>query len=594
VTGGTTAFSSTVLTARLLVNTAPVLAAGSPTLATIIEDAKAPPGNKISLFADAFISDPDVNAKKGIAVTATTGNGTWQYTINGGTTWKSVGTVSLSSALLLSDNDMVRFLPAANSDNGASITYHAWDQTTGTHASSASLKAGTGGGTSFSSGTQTASLTVSPVNDAPVLAGTASALTPEITGSSNPAGQSASALLSGLVTDPDPGALQGIAVTGDSGSGNWQFTSNGGKNWTSFGNVSSSSALLLPNTYQVRFLPNNNFNSAATLTYRAWDQTIGSAGTTVSITSTGGSTAFSTSSLTANLLVNTAPVLAAANPTLINVLEDNPNPAGTVISSFADVFISDADKGPLKGIAVTGTKGSGTWQFSINGGLSWTKFPKVSTSSALLLKDSYQVRFVPAANFNGTVTLTYAAWDQTTGTGGKTADLTLGTGGGTSFSTGTQKASLTVVPVNDAPILSGPAPVLTPVTPGNTNPPGQRVSDLLTGRVTDADGAGAFQGIAVTATTGGGTWQYSVTGTSWTSFGTVSPTSALLLPSSYFLRFVPNSGFLGTATLSYRAWDQTSGGAGTKVNPSPTGRSTAFSTASLTASLLVNTAPVLA
>jgi hypothetical protein len=210
------------------------------------------------------------------------------------------------------------------------------------------------------------------------------------------------------------------------------------------------------------------------------------------------------------------------------------------------------------------------------------------------LPDNYRVRFVPALNFNGQASITYRAWDQTSGTAGRTADLTLGTGGATSFSTGTQTASLTVTAVNDAPVLTGPAPVLTPVTPADQDPTGQAVSALLAGHVTDVD-AGALQGIAVTAATGGGAWQYSTDGgTTWTGFGTVSASTALLLSNTTLIRFVPSTGFLGTATLTYLAWDQTSGTAGNKVSIVATGGTSAFSKTALTATLLVNTAPVLA
>src|SRR4029079_10737339 len=68
-----------------------------------------------------------------------------------------------------------------------------------------------------------------------------------------------------------------------------------------------------------------------------------------------------------------------------------------------------------------------------------------------------RVRFVPNANFNGTVSgITFRAWDQTSGTAGATANTTTN-GGTTAFSTATATASITVNSVNDAPVNNVPA-----------------------------------------------------------------------------------------------------------------------------------------
>jgi hypothetical protein len=51
---------------------------------------------------------------------------------------------------------------------------------------------------------------------------------------------------------------------------------------------------------------------------------------------------------------------------------------------------------------------------------------------------------------------------------------------------------------------------------------------------------------------------------------------------------VPNTNFTGVATLTFKAWDQTTvATAGTKTNPT----GTAFSTSIGVATVLVNTAP---
>ena len=89
-------------------------------------------------------------------------------------------------------------------------------------------------------------------------------------------------------------------------------------------------------------------------------------------------------------------------------------------------------------------------------GATWATLTGVSTTAARLLKGddaNYKVRLVPAANFNGTATLTYLAWDQTSGTAGATAEVTTA-GGSTAFSSTSAAATITVTAVNDAPTLA--------------------------------------------------------------------------------------------------------------------------------------------
>ena len=114
------------------------------------------------------------------------------------------------------------------------------------------------------------------------------------------------------------------------------------------------------------------------------------------------------------------------------------------------------DAGALSGIAVTAVDNSnGTWQYSTNGGTTWNAFGSPTDASARLLAadaNTY-VRFVPNANWNGTVAagITFRAWDQSSGAAGNAADAS--TNGGTSaFSSATASAAITVNAVNDAPV----------------------------------------------------------------------------------------------------------------------------------------------
>ena len=91
---------------------------------------------------------------------------------------------------------------------------------------------------------------------------------------------------------------------------------------------------------------------------------------------------------------------------------------------------------------------------------------------------------------------------------------------------------------------------------------GELVSDLLSGHTSGADGD--TLGIAVTATdNANGQWQYMMPGGQWWTIpksGTLSETTALLIPSGAKIRFCPAINYNGAATITYRAWDEALGG----------------------------------
>ena len=136
-------------------NDAPTLADTVVTLTPVLEDSPAPSGAVGTLISDLAdlnpsaggqdnVTDADSGAVTGIAITAAdTTNGTWHYSINGGTNWNALGAVSTSNALLLAADADTRiyFEPNANY-NGTianAITFHAWDQTTGSNGGTADL-----------------------------------------------------------------------------------------------------------------------------------------------------------------------------------------------------------------------------------------------------------------------------------------------------------------------------------------------------------------------------------------------------------------------------------------------------------------------
>jgi plastocyanin len=152
-------------------------------------------------------------------------------------------------------------------------------------------------------------------------------------------GTKVSDLIAGHVTDPDPGALSGIAVTAvDNTNGKWQYSTNSGTNWSDFNSPSNTSARLLAadaNTY-VRFIPAADFNGTVSpgITFRAWDQTSGTAGNTANTSTNGGTTAFSVLTAHSNISIDQPITISGATTTSIN---DN-----QTANPFSGVTIGDS------------------------------------------------------------------------------------------------------------------------------------------------------------------------------------------------------------------------------------------------------------
>lgn len=434
------------------VNSAPVLdAAATPTLPTSNEDTISTSMTIASLMGTA-ISDADVGALKGIAVTGVSAGG-WQYSTNG-TTFLSFGAPADSAALLLRGTDRIRFAPPANFNGSATFTFHAWDQTSGTAGGTADLTAGTGGSTAFSDNEATASITVNPVNDAPVLAAASPILPAVAVNDTNPAGIRVGSLLGGFIADVDAGALQGIAIikAASSKAGVWQFSTDG-VTFVNLGSVSSKSARLLDDSDFIRFVPNPGYtmtkstSKLPSFTYRAWDETSGSAGQVGKITSTGKTTAFSAATQIAGVRVNTAPVLTAAAKPAFAPLASTAS-FNITVATLLGGLVQDVGKGVLAGIAITDATVSpgGKWQISINGGRSYQDLGTPSLAAARLLRATDRLRYVPLAGSSGTATISFHAWDQTTGLAGQTFDLSQpgSAGAETAFSAAGDTRSLTV------------------------------------------------------------------------------------------------------------------------------------------------------
>ena len=391
-------------------------------------------------------------------------------------------------------------------------------------------------------------------------------------------------------------AKPGIAVTGLSGNGVWQYSANA-KNWTAIANVSQAQALLLPGSDSLRFVAATNGSGQANLLFLAWDGSTGKAGSTANVAVNGGTTPFSAGAGMLALTVNPVPIWVGVSASLTSILPGNydttnlANPPGnTVLAVFGNDF-QDNNAAVTAGVAIVGVTGSahGTWQYLLNGATTWAAIPAVSTTAALLLSANDEIRFVPKNKYVGTASLTALAWDGSGGAPGMTPNPSKPAS--SAFSTKTLTATVTVNTGVDGE--RGGARAAPPLAKNATSP-AITVSSLLTttqADYIDADGATLPRGIAVTgAFSSVGALQYMLAGGAWQALPAVSSSAALLLPSAAMLRLV-NNGQFGTAELTFEGWDQTQGTAGLRFDITSTGGASAFSAATSNLLIAVQQAP---
>jgi hypothetical protein len=328
----------------------------------------------------------------------------------------------------------------------------------------------------------------------------------------------------------------------------------------------------------------------ATLRYRNADDGADVTDRVVTVTVNDGLVSSDAARATVSLIaVNDAPQLASAPVHLGTINEDDQDTDGTTVAALIpDGNITDPDGAAVEAMAVILVdQTNGVWQFNTGG--DWHDFGLPSLTAARLLGPTDKVRFRPVADYNGVATFRFKAWDQTSGTAGEETDV-ITNGGTTAFSTGKASATVSVTPVNDAPILDDSlSPTLTPISREQLNSAGDLVSVLVAGAIEDVDGQPRSSIAVIDVDETNGHWEHLLPGTTlqqWMRI-TASESSALLLSSARRIRFVPDIGFSGTATITFRAWDQSVGGDGTQVDTTQNGGTTPFSIATDTAEITV-------
>ncbi len=496
------------------INDAPVLAGGPYSLPSINEDT-ASSGTQIStLLTNYTMVDPDGSVLRGIAVITKSGNGTWQYSTDNAN-WTDFGAVSSTSALLLGSTTYIRYVPDGSNGETASLTFRAWDQTTGSASvngiRSTADTSSNGGNTAFSIVTAVTNQPVTSVNDAPVMTGVLPTLTGITDTSINNAGNLVSSLIGGI-TDFDTGAVKGIVITGLTGTyGKWQFSLDNGTSWTDVGAVSNATALVLNTTNKVRFVPDGIHGETATLIYKAWDQTGGTAGlegTKRDTSISGGTSAYSLSTDTASVVVtavNDAPLVTVSSGSA-SWSEGN-NVASTPVVVDSGLTLSDADgPNPLSASArmLTYYSSQDTLSF-VNDGLTmgnivgtWT----VGTGTLTLTSAGNQAT---AAQFEAALrAITYNNSSTSPNTTTRTVQFIV-TDGSSAASTAVTR-DITITAVNNSPTISAVASL--PITEDTQTALGQiTFSDVDTtlGIVTFSVGSGTLSATGAGGVTVGGT-----------------------------------------------------------------------------------------
>ncbi|EMI15277.1 Cadherin domain protein [Rhodopirellula maiorica SM1] len=408
-------------------------------------------------------------------------------------------------------------------DTASNIQYlHSAANTNGDNADSVAVKVNDNGNTGSGGGGDVAlgsvNVDVTAVNDAPVLDNSETFSMSDITeDQTNNSGDTVASIIASLsgdrITDVDNAASEGIAIRGISGgNGTWQYSLDG-STWTNVGSVGTSTSLLLRSTDYLRYVPDAMNSDVSSVTFVAWDQTIGTEGTKVSTAATGGTTAFSDNVGTAQVTVtavNDAPTITdSATVNLSTTSEDSPSTATSVDSIISSAGWADVDTAAVNGIAVTAVNGNGSWEYSTDG-TNWTSFSGITASNALLLSASTQIRYQPDTHNGETATFEFVAWDTTTGSPsafGSPAYANPASGGGTSaFSSESATASIVVTDVNDAVVTVGDTATATEAsgvanTTAGTNPTGNVLdndSDVDNGDTKNISGVSA--GVAASAT----------------------------------------------------------------------------------------------
>jgi hypothetical protein len=161
-------------------------------------------------------------------------------------------------------------------------------------------------------------------------------------------------------------------------------------------------------------------------------------------------------------LLNPAPeTVVSSSRNAFDVNEQAEN-GGTTVAELVDAArISDPEGSANLGIAVTSVDSThGSWEYTTDGGDTWTSFSDLSAFGTLLLAGDTEsaIRFLPDLGYEGTAPISFRAWDGTSGSPGLN-DITSPEFDTSSLSVATGQAIERVIPGIQAPSFDGGADV---------------------------------------------------------------------------------------------------------------------------------------
>ena len=586
-------------------------ATASPAMPSILEGVTHPSGITVAaLVVDGSITNGAV-AGEAIAINALdTSLGTWQYSTDGGANWLTIDAAKINSstnelALLLGPTASIRMLPFGdlNGTLTAAITFRAWGMASGASGDYVVITdpGDIALGSDFSGATDTASLTVTAVNDAP--SGTSATLT---TNEDTPWIFAASDF--GFVDANDSPANALMAVTMSSLPTAGSLTLAGAAV-----TVGQSISITDINAGRLVFTPVTNANGTAyvSFTFRVQDN----GGTTNGGVDLDPSAKTITFNVTA---ANDSPVLSVAGGP-VSYTEGGPSSSiGTGVAiDDAELAALNNGAGNYDGASLTLERSGGANAedvFSASGRMDF------QSGNAVLYYDTGPVTVGTVTNAGGSLVITF----NSNATQARVNDLlsslfyanssdappasvqiawTFSDGntsaqgsGGALTALGTTTVNITAT--NDRPVLNAAAiPTMPSLLEDATNPAGITVASLVVdGSITDPDGS-PVEAIAITAVDASlGTWQYSTDGgKNWTNINTFLLNlgrEALLLGPTASIRMLPSGDLNGTLStaITFCAWDMSSGTQGSYFGTAIYGgaeASFALSAATNSASLVV-------
>lgn len=523
------------------VNDAPIMSTDDRNLTAIDEDAEDPNGNDVSSVLDSAGTTGDADADTlGIAVVGVDDtNGTWQYSTDG-SSWQNVSDAANDSALLLAEDDSLRFVPDDNySGTTGSVTIRAWDQHAGTAGNTSANASASGGTSAYSASIASVDVTVA---DAPEV-DSIDRLSPS--SPTNAPSVDFTVTFSESVSDVSTDDFTVTQATGTVSGTVAEVTGSGDSYTVTVDSVTDDGDLRLD------LIDDDGITNSAGVA-------LGGSGTNGA--GNGSYVAGQVFSID-----NSAPQL---NDDAGTTDEDT---SATIVD---DLTSNDTDEHSLNVTAVEGSADNlGTQTTGSNGGL-------------FTVTNGGQVNFDPNGTFES-----LGADDSATSQINVTVTDAVG-------NDATQTVTATIQGVNDAPTMSSDDRTVTEIDEDADSNGGTLIGDVLNSAGTTNDTEGDVLGVAVIGVDDtDGTWEHSADdGNAWQPIDGTSPAddSALLLAEDDLVRFVPNANFSGDAdgSVTFRAWDGTNGSANdSDVDTTANGGNTSFSTNTSSASITVADAP---